>query len=51
MTLTAANPDEHPDDESIRELLSGNLCRCTGYQHIVRAVNEAWGRPVESDDH
>jgi carbon-monoxide dehydrogenase small subunit len=44
MTLEAANPDEHPDDESIRELLSGNLCRCTGYEHIVQAVRSAWGR-------
>jgi carbon-monoxide dehydrogenase small subunit len=25
-------------DEEIREGLSGNLCRCTGYEHIVRAV-------------
>jgi aerobic-type carbon monoxide dehydrogenase small subunit (CoxS/CutS family) len=25
-------------DEAIREGLSGNLCRCTGYEHIVRAV-------------
>jgi carbon-monoxide dehydrogenase small subunit len=25
-------------DEEIREGLSGNLCRCTGYQHIVQAV-------------
>ncbi|MGW5796283.1 (2Fe-2S)-binding protein [Saccharopolyspora sp. NPDC003752] len=43
-TLTAADPEEHPDDEAIRELLSGNICRCTGYQHIVDAVNQAWGR-------
>jgi carbon-monoxide dehydrogenase small subunit len=30
----------HPleSDEEIREALSGNLCRCTGYQNIVRAV-------------
>lgn len=28
-------------DEDIREGLSGNLCRCTGYQHIVEAVREA----------
>jgi carbon-monoxide dehydrogenase small subunit len=27
-------------DEEIRELLSGNLCRCTGYQGIVDAVRE-----------
>jgi aerobic-type carbon monoxide dehydrogenase small subunit (CoxS/CutS family) len=29
------------DDEQIREGLSGNLCRCTGYQNIVRAVRQA----------
>ncbi len=28
-------------DEDIREGLSGNLCRCTGYEHIVRAVRAA----------
>ena len=28
-------------DEEIRDALSGNLCRCTGYQHIVDAVREA----------
>jgi carbon-monoxide dehydrogenase small subunit len=25
-------------DDSIREGLSGNLCRCTGYEHIIRAI-------------
>jgi carbon-monoxide dehydrogenase small subunit len=30
-----------PSDEQIREALSGNLCRCTGYQNIVRAVKVA----------
>ncbi len=32
--------DEHPSpsEAEIREALSGNLCRCTGYQHIVEAV-------------
>jgi carbon-monoxide dehydrogenase small subunit len=31
---------EHPDptEAEVREVLSGNLCRCTGYQNIVRAV-------------
>ncbi|GAA4617460.1 (2Fe-2S)-binding protein [Saccharopolyspora hordei] len=43
-TLSAADPDDHPDDESIRQLLAGNLCRCTGYHHIVDAVKQAWGR-------
>jgi carbon-monoxide dehydrogenase small subunit len=38
--------DEHrdPDEAAIREALSGNLCRCTGYQHIVAAVKLAAGR-------
>lgn len=43
-TLAAANPEDHPDDAAIRELLAGNLCRCTGYHHIVDAVNKAWDR-------
>jgi len=33
------NPD--PSDEAIREAISGNLCRCTGYDHIVDAVHIA----------
>jgi len=28
----------HPTEEQIREAISGNLCRCTGYQHIVDAA-------------
>jgi carbon-monoxide dehydrogenase small subunit len=35
----ADNPD--PSDEEIRQALSGNLCRCTGYQGIVAAVRQA----------
>jgi aerobic-type carbon monoxide dehydrogenase small subunit (CoxS/CutS family) len=31
----------HPDEEQIREAISGNLCRCTGYQHIIDAVKLA----------
>jgi carbon-monoxide dehydrogenase small subunit len=33
------NPD--PDEQEIRQAISGNLCRCTGYQHIVDAVKLA----------
>ena len=33
------NPD--PTDEEIREAISGNLCRCTGYVNIVKAVRLA----------
>jgi len=39
MTMSAfleENPD--PTEEEVRHALSGNLCRCTGYQHIVDAV-------------
>lgn len=38
---------DHPDptDAEIRDGLSGNLCRCTGYQGIVRAVRQAAGGP------
>jgi len=35
----ADHPD--PDDAEIREALSGNLCRCTGYQGIIAAVRAA----------
>ncbi len=37
--LLADNPD--PDDEAVRHGLKGNLCRCTGYQNIVKAVRDA----------
>ena len=40
--LLAERPD--PSDEEILDALSGNLCRCTGYQGIVRAVQSAAGR-------
>ena len=35
-SLLKSNP--HPSDAEIREKMSGNLCRCTGYQAIVQAV-------------
>ena len=31
----------HPDDHEIKEAVSGNLCRCTGYNKIITAVREA----------
>jgi aerobic carbon-monoxide dehydrogenase small subunit len=37
--LLADNPS--PTEEEIRKGLEGNLCRCTGYQHIVNAVKAA----------
>ncbi|MCH5641205.1 (2Fe-2S)-binding protein [Gordonia sp. ABSL49_1] len=37
--LLAENPN--PDEHDVREGLEGNLCRCTGYQNIVRAALDA----------
>jgi carbon-monoxide dehydrogenase small subunit len=37
--LLEGNPD--PTDQEIRQALDGNLCRCTGYENIVRAVHQA----------
>jgi aerobic carbon-monoxide dehydrogenase small subunit len=39
LDLLRENAD--PSDEEVREGLEGNLCRCTGYQNIVRAVRRA----------
>ncbi|HWD09839.1 MAG TPA: 2Fe-2S iron-sulfur cluster-binding protein [Actinomycetota bacterium] len=33
--------NRHPDDHEIRSWLDGNLCRCTGYQNVVKAVQRA----------
>jgi carbon-monoxide dehydrogenase small subunit len=40
--LLARDPD--PSEHEIREALAGNLCRCTGYQNIVKAVQAAAGQ-------
>jgi aerobic carbon-monoxide dehydrogenase small subunit len=39
VSLLAEHPS--PSEEEIRHLLEGNLCRCTGYQNIVKAVKAA----------
>ena len=43
LTTLAAFLEEnpHPSEEEIREAISGNLCRCTGYQHIKESVKNA----------
>jgi aerobic-type carbon monoxide dehydrogenase small subunit (CoxS/CutS family) len=38
-SLLDQNPN--PSEEEIKEALSGNLCRCTGYTKIIKAVTEA----------
>lgn len=45
--LIKHNPD--PSDREIREGLSGNICRCTGYENIVRAVRAA-ARAVRNNE-
>ena len=42
--LIAKNPS--PTEAEIREALAGNLCRCTGYHNIVRAVQSASGQEL-----
>ena len=44
MLLTAVNlldKNPSPTEEEVRQAISGNLCRCTGYQHIVDAIRFA----------
>ena len=48
MLLTAVNlldKNPSPTEEDVRRAISGNLCRCTGYQHIVDAIRFSAERP------
>jgi aerobic carbon-monoxide dehydrogenase small subunit len=47
MIMAAAsflNENPSPTEEEVRESLEGNLCRCTGYQNIVKSILDAAGR-------
>ena len=44
--LLDRNPD--PDEAEIREAISGQICRCTGYENIVRSVRWAAEHPAET---
>jgi carbon-monoxide dehydrogenase small subunit len=46
-SLLDENP--HPMEEEVRQALSGNLCRCTGYAKIVQAVLDASGKMGSSE--
>jgi carbon-monoxide dehydrogenase small subunit len=46
VTLAGCDPAAYPDEQSVRWLLRGNLCRCTGYDHIVAAVCDVWDVPL-----
>ncbi len=39
--VTLLNDNPSPTEREIREGISGNLCRCTGYQHIVNSIQHA----------
>ncbi len=41
MTTALLQENPHPTEEEIRDALSGNICRCTGYQSIVEGVLRA----------
>src|SRR5256714_2118387 len=45
--LLERNPD--PSEQEVREALAGNLCRCTGYHNIVKAVLAAPKSPCRGD--
>ena len=42
-SIDLLNDNPHPSEREIREGLEGNLCRCTGYHNIVKAVQAAAG--------
>ena len=44
MALLKENP--HPSDAEIVDAMNGNLCRCCGYERVLRAVQRAAGREV-----
>ena len=50
LALLRENPD--PDEEEIREYLAGNLCRCSGYEGQLRAIQSflAWKRAKEAGE-
>jgi len=48
-TVDLLNDNPKPTEAEIREGIEGNLCRCTGYHNIVRAVQTASGQESKSD--
>ena len=46
ISLLSENP--HPNEEEIREALEGNYCSCTGYENLIKAVQQAAGQMSQS---
>jgi carbon-monoxide dehydrogenase small subunit len=48
--IDVLNENPHPSEEEIRKGLEGNLCRCTGYHNIVKAVQQVAGAGSEGGE-
>ena len=46
--IDLVNKNPNPDEATIREQLEGNICRCTGYHNIVKAIMAASGQDVSA---
>jgi carbon-monoxide dehydrogenase small subunit len=51
MSLVAATREPEPSEESLTKVMSGHICRCTGYQGIRRAIRQLTGAPARAEDH
>ena len=38
--ISLVNENDNPDEDEIRKHIEGNFCRCTGYQNIIKSINE-----------
>ena len=47
-SISLLNEKPDPSEEEIREALEGNYCRCTGYENIIKAVQQAAGQMSEA---
>ena len=50
-SIALLNHNPHPERAQILDALTGNYCRCTGYEPIVRAIQKAARRSPGGDDH
>lgn len=48
--ISLVKENNNPNEEEIRKYLEGNLCRCTGYQNIVKSIEEGANKMRELGD-